>query len=292
MLERLILIRINDIVDKSLINEQAGFRGGKSCTGQILNLTQNIENGYEKKLVTGAVFIDLTAAYDTINHRILFKRMYEITRDYNLTTFIAEMLRNRRYLVELQGKKSRWRTQKNGLAQGSVLAPLLFNIYTNDQPTPLGTQRFIYADDLALTAQNHTFGNIESTLNNALKKITIYCKKNWLKPNPNKTQVCTFHLRNKEAKRKLKIIWEDVEIENTEYLKYLGVTLDRTLSFKLHCGNVKQKTHARNNLIRKPTGTSWRADPNTVRTSALALCNSTAEYAAPRMGQIMSREKS
>jgi hypothetical protein len=49
LLERLILNRINDIVDKSLINEQAGFRKGKSCTGQILNLTQNIENGYEKK---------------------------------------------------------------------------------------------------------------------------------------------------------------------------------------------------------------------------------------------------
>jgi len=70
--------------------------------------------------------------------------------------------------VELQGKKSRWRTQKNGLVQGSILAPLLFNIYTNDKPTPLGTQRFIYAIDLALTSQNHSFED------------------NWLKPKPNK----------------------------------------------------------------------------------------------------------
>jgi len=107
-------------VDKSLINEQADFRGGKSCTGQVLNLKQSIENGYERKLLTDAVFIDLSAAYDTINHRILFKKMYDITSDFNLTTFIAEMLRNRRYFVELQGKKSRWRAQKNGLAQGSV----------------------------------------------------------------------------------------------------------------------------------------------------------------------------
>lgn len=83
--------RINDIVDKSLINEPAGFRGGKSCTGPILNLTQNIKNGYEKKLVTGAVSINLTAAYDTINHRIHFKKMYEIISDYNLTSFIADM---------------------------------------------------------------------------------------------------------------------------------------------------------------------------------------------------------
>jgi hypothetical protein len=128
-------------VDKSLINEQAGFRGGKSCTGQILKLTQNIENGYEMKLVTGAVFKDLTSAYDTINHRILFKKMYDIKSDYNLTTFIAEMIRNRKYFVELQGKKSCW-TQKNGLEKDSVLAHLLFNVYTKDQPNPLETQRF------------------------------------------------------------------------------------------------------------------------------------------------------
>lgn len=104
-----------------------------------------------------------------------------------------------------------------------------------------------------------------------------YYKNNWLKPNPNKTQICTFHLRNKEAKRTIRLIW-GVEIENTEYPKYLGVTLDRTLSFKHHCRNVKQKTHARNNPIRKLTGTSWGADPNSERTSALALCYSTAEY--------------
>jgi len=102
-----------------------------------------------------------------------------------------------------------------------------------------------------------------------------------VKTKPQQNPSKSFHLRNKEAKRKLRIIWEDVEIENTEYSKYLGVTLDQTLSFKLHCGYVKQKTNARNNLIRKLTGTSWGADPNAVRTSALALCYSTAEYAAP-----------
>lgn len=156
--------------------------------------------------MTGAVFIDLTAAYDTINHKTLFKKMYDITSDYNLTIFIAEMIRNRRYFVELQGKKSRWRTQKNGLAQGSVLAPLLFNVYTNDQPTPLETQRFIYADDLALTVQNHSFENIEIILSNALEKMSKYYKDNWSKPNHNKTQICTFHLRKKEAKRKIRVL--------------------------------------------------------------------------------------
>ena len=56
------------IIDPQLIPEQAGFRPGKSCTGQILNLTQLIENGFERGSITGAVFVDLTAAYDTVNH--------------------------------------------------------------------------------------------------------------------------------------------------------------------------------------------------------------------------------
>lgn len=68
-------------MDKSPIKEQAGFREGKSYTGQIFNLTQSIEDRYENKLVVGAVFIDLTAAYDTIIYKILFKTMYERTND-------------------------------------------------------------------------------------------------------------------------------------------------------------------------------------------------------------------
>ena len=71
LFERLLLNRVAPFVDEHLIPEQAGFRPGKSCTGQLLNLTQFIEDGYEEGLITGAAFVDLSAAYDTVNHRIL-----------------------------------------------------------------------------------------------------------------------------------------------------------------------------------------------------------------------------
>jgi len=83
------------------------------------------------------------------------------------------------------------------------------------------------------------FENTETTLNNALEEMSTYYKNNWLNLNPNKTEVSTLHLRNKEAKRTIRVIWGGVEIENTEHPKYLGVALDRTLLFKHHCGNVR-----------------------------------------------------
>ena len=153
LFERLILNRIAEHVDAKLIPEQAGFRPGKSCTSQLLNLTEHIEGGYEKRLITGAVFVDLSAAYDTVNHRRLLSKVLEMTGDVHLTDLIRTMLESRRFFVVLNGKKSRWRRQRNGLPQGSVLAPMLFNIYTNDQPTHADTLSFIYADDLCIASQ-------------------------------------------------------------------------------------------------------------------------------------------
>ena len=134
LFQRLILNRIAEHVDAKLIPEQAGFRPGKSCTSQLLNLTEHIEDGYEKRLITGAVFVDLSADYDTVNHRRLLSKVLEITGDVHLTDLIRTMLESRRFFVVLNGKRRRWRRQRNGLPQGSVLAPMLFNIYTNDQP--------------------------------------------------------------------------------------------------------------------------------------------------------------
>lgn len=74
MYERMILARIFPIVEENLSQDQSGFRPGKSCCDQLLNLTQNIEDSFEKKQITSTVFVDLKAAYDTFNHIILLLR--------------------------------------------------------------------------------------------------------------------------------------------------------------------------------------------------------------------------
>ena len=135
-------MRISPLVDEKLTKDQAGFRRGRSCTGQLLNLTQHIEDGYERKMLTGAAFVDLSAAYVTVQHRLMIRKLMDMTGDIDLCQVIRGLLSNRRFFVQLNDK-SRWRSQKNGLPQGSVLAPLLFNIYTNDQPLPTDCSRFI-----------------------------------------------------------------------------------------------------------------------------------------------------
>lgn len=247
---RMVLNRISAMVDDVLIPEQAGFRPRKSCFSQIVNLTQHIEDGFEEKMIRGVAFIDLSAAYDTMNHRKLMQKIYKITKDYHLTMLIQTFLQNRRFYVTLNGKSSRWNNQKNGLSQGSVLAPILYNLCTNDQPRPSQTRQFIYADDTAVAAQGKNFKEVEEKLTATLNELSTYYDNNFLKPNPSKTQVSSFHLKNKMARNELNITWRSEKLENCSTPKYLGVTLDRSLTFKQHCMNTRGKVSTRNNIIK------------------------------------------
>ena len=140
-------------------------------------------------MITGTAFVDLSAAYDTVNHRLLIQKLYNTTLDSQLCRVIQNLLSDRRFYVELNNERSRWRIQKNGLPQGSVLSPTLFNIYTNDQPILDGTRSFIYADDLCVTAQYPTFQEVEQQIEEALGELTHYYRSNSLRANPDKTQV-------------------------------------------------------------------------------------------------------
>ena len=232
-------------------------------------------------MITGAAFVDLSAAYDTVNHRLLIRKLYDFTEDSPLCRVIQNMLSSRRFYVELNNDRSRWRNQKNGLPQGSVLSPILFNIYTNDQPLHDGTRNFIYADDLCVTAQYPSFTEVEHTIEEALDELTTYYRSNSLRANPDKTQVTSFHLKNREAKRTLEVKWNNTDLENTPHPKYLGVTLARTLSYKKHIHNTKMKVATRNNLLKKLSNSKWGCNASTIRTTALALSYSAAEYACP-----------
>ena len=110
-----------------------------------------------------------------------------MTEDTEFTKLIGSMMKNLRFYVELDGEKNRWRNQKNGLSQGSVRSPALFNVYTNDKPVHTETHSFIYHDDLCIATQRSTFEQRETILSEALHNLGEYYERNHLRANPNKT---------------------------------------------------------------------------------------------------------
>ena len=115
----------------------------------------------------------------------------------------------------------------------------------------------------------------------ALSTMTTYYDTNQLRANPSKTQVCGFHLRNREAKRELNVVSNGTRLSNTTTPVYLGIHLDRTLRYKTHIEKTKVKVNTRNNIIRKLAKSKWGCNASTLRPSCLALCYSAAEYACP-----------
>lgn len=277
LIERLILNRIQPEIEKCLPAEQAGFRMNRSCSEQVLALTTHIEVGFQKRLKTAAAFVDLTSAYDTVWHDGLRLKLCRAIRSRPVVQLITQMISNRTFNVSLGGKTSRQRRLQNGLPQGSVLAPALFNLYISDLPDT-NSRKFIYADDIAITAQDNCFTTIERTLSQDLQKLCDYFKLWKLKCNFSKTVTSCFHLDNHAARRVLNITAEGTPIEYTETPKYLGVTLDRTLSYRQHLTNLGKKLRARTNLIQKLAGTSWGSSAGTLRVSSLSLVYSAAEY--------------
>ena len=122
-----------------------------------------------------------------------------------MVKMIMELVRNRSFtLTTGDSKQSRLRRLKNGVPQGSVLAPLLFNIYTYDLPSMI-SRKFAYADDLALL---HSFGNwkdLEGTLSQDMSTLSAYLQTWRLKLSHTMTVTAAFHLNNREAKRELKV---------------------------------------------------------------------------------------
>lgn len=280
LLERLIYNRIYDTIDNQLPPEQAGFRAKRSCCDQVLALTSFIEAGYQEGKKTSVAFIDLTAAYDTVWLDGLILKIRKTIRCAKITRLLENMLRNRYFKVTLGHTTSKSYTIKNGLPQGSVLAPLLFNLYISDLPDTT-SHKFCYADDMAIATQTSSLEEGEKILSSDLCKLNNYYEKWRLCPNPNKTEVCAFHLSNSLANKTLNVMFREQPVKHNDFPKYLGISLDRSLTYKKHLEITSQKLKTRVSLIKKIAGTNWGAQASTLRTATQSLVYSTAEYCSP-----------
>ena len=240
ILERLIYAHIEPIIDLLLPQGHVEFRRERSTVDQVTLLTQEIEDSFSAKKKAGTVFVDVTAAYDTVWHRGLTCKLLRLLPDRHVVSFIMKLVRNRSFnLTTDNGPQSRLRRLKNGVPQDSVLAPLLFNIYTYDLPTTI-SKKFAYADDLAILHSAGDWQTLERTLTQDMKTVSSYHQKWKLRLSVNKTVTAALHLYNREARRELTINVEGRALPFSTTPTYLGVKLDRALTFRQHLESLRK----------------------------------------------------
>ena len=155
LLERIIYRRITTFLDSTypLADNQWGFLPGRSTTYALLSAVHDWLDRMERGHTMGAVFFDLTKAFDSVPHRQLIYTLRTIGLDNYLVSWIANYLTNRTQSVVLNGESSDPLPVLSGVPQGSVLGPLLFLLYVNnvnDVDLSEGTKLILYADDILL----------------------------------------------------------------------------------------------------------------------------------------------
>ena len=152
--------------------------------------------------------------------------------DRHMVSFVMELLTNRSFTLRTSdGQVSRLRRIHNGVPQGSTLAPTLFNIYISDIPKTASKQ-YGYADDLALLAAHQTWEKVEETLNQDMQSLSEYLSHWRLKLSTAKTTTTAFQLNNRDIHRQLDVVVNGALLPNNNNPVYLGVTLDRSLTYK------------------------------------------------------------
>ena len=198
-----------------------------------------------------------------------------------MARMIMELIRYRSFtLTTGDSKPSRLRRLRNGVLQVSVLAPLLFNIYTYDVPS-ITSKKFTYANDLAVLHTSEEWKELERTLSQDMTTLSEYLHTWRLKLSHTKTVTAAVPLHNREAKRELKVCNIGKTLPFCPVPTYLGVKMDKSLTYRPHLEALRKKLCACVSLLRRLAGTGWGASAKTLRTAALSLVCSTAEYCAP-----------
>ena len=159
-----------------------------------------------------------------------------------MVKMIMELVQNRSFtLTTGDSKQSRLLGLKNGIPQGSVLAPLLFNFYTYDLPSMI-SRKFAYADDLALLHSSGNWKDLEGTLSQDMSTLSSYLQ-TWRLKLSHTRMMAAFHLNNQEAKHELKVYNNNKLLLFCPTPTYLGVKLDRLLTFCLVAFRKKLSSH-------------------------------------------------
>ena len=225
-----------------LYNKQFGFRKNNSTMDALIKITEKIKESVDKGKYGCGIFIDLRKAFDTVNHDILLLKMeHHGVRGTSLQWFKSYLYERKQY-VYINGECSELKLISCGVPQGSVLGPLLFLIYINDLPNISNKlDLYLFADDTNIYYEDESLGNLEKKVNKELKNLYLWLSVYRLALNIEKTNFVIFHPFNKHLKYNETIKIHKKAITEKQSIKYLGILIDSTLSWKDHITNLSKK---------------------------------------------------
>ena len=231
-----------------LFPNQYGFRPKHSTIDAVTKFTSDLMLSLDKKYSTLAVFLDLSKAFDTIDHHILLKKLEHYGVRGIALEWFRNYLSNRTQYVSYRGAQSSLQNITCGVPQGSVLGPLLFIIYTNYLPNSLSYSKCIlFADDTTLYHTHSNEKTLQQNIEDDLQVLTEWFYSNKLSLNVQKIHFLIFRPRNM-------IISEDLGVHNIDrvnYVTFFGIYIDDKLEWGEHIQHISKKISSGSYAISK-----------------------------------------
>ena len=243
--ERIMLKQMKPFIENFLSKWLCGYRKGYNAQYALTAMIERLKQCLDKNGgIYGAVLMDLSKAFDTINHELLIAKLKAYGFDNSALQVVLSYLSDRWQRTKINSSFSNWEELLCGVPQGSVLGPILFNIYINDMFFQFVNAHVCnFADDTTLTACNINMKDLLHELEDNTLSAIIWFENNYMKLNQSKC-----HFLTCGSQEHLWIRVGDERIWESQSEKLLGMIVDKKLSFDLHlrtlCKKVNQKVSA------------------------------------------------
>ena len=235
--------QLSAFLESRFSNSLCGFRKGYNTQHYILNLLRTWQNCISKSGRVGAILTDLSKAFDCLPHDLLLAKLEAYGFGKNTLRIFLSYLSNRKHRVRIGSFHSSWLEVLLGVPQGSVLGPILFNLFINDLLFMISNISN-FADDNTLFACDTDLSNVIKSLESNLKLAVHWFNCNALVANPSKFQLIFPGTDNPN----ITITFGNYILESVDIVTLLGIKIDNKLSFVPHvselCKRSNQKTRA------------------------------------------------
>ena len=235
------------VKENSYLNDrQSGFRKLFSTTTAVLDVSEIILEEMNKNKFVGAVLIDLKKAFDTVDHKILLKKLWCYGFQNQSFEWFESYLTGRQQLTLLNNVESDLlHEDAYGVPQGSVLGPLLFLLYINDIKSVIqNSYCHLYADDTIIVKSASDPDSLISSLERELLNVDQWLSINKMTVNTKKTEVIFFGNKSRLKKLDNKTVkYLGTPLERKKEAKYLGVIFDEKMQWSSQISNITKKVN-------------------------------------------------